>query len=945
MKFYPHRLLDKGFSWEAAASLVGASNLAYHSERALRRTWEALDMSVVQVFSARVAQGYVVENNQMVICAFRGTDSVSDWLANLNITTDPVSFGNVHRGFYRAFRPVAPLVTGYAQRAKDKGQKFWLTGHSLGGALAQIAAQENWQLYEDIGLFTFGQPRTVNVAEDEILSQKLGLDYHRVVNGVDYVPRVPANIGHSGRMVRVGHARKLAVEGASETAPGGILPDGTVDQEALPPVPLEEFFEQQRRIKAAKAELDAFYAESLEASPSEAADPSAQEMDAAAEFYLPGIRDHRIARYVAAILEHVPSETRKFDSAIGILSSIAETGLQASAPLGPRVRGATTSLRLDDDFEAALPADIEVFSTGTPVGFGVEESQAVQNDPLRPFVLYVNKDDWIPPPGVTVQSSIGRFRTVLAEQSAVPLLQNDGAVVDLVPSHDAGIAELDRSLGFVKADAVHRPPLKEKGDAALIGLIDSGIDILHDAFHDAAGHTRILAIWNQRDPSGPSPRMVDPAFEQDTGTLHLATDIQQMVDTASTGGPQPHWMMRDGKDGHGTHVAGIAAGRELPNIGAGMAPEAGLVVVIPNQMAARGDPNSLGYTMSHLDAVAFLKRVAQGNTQVLTDARPIVVNISSGMNTGAHDGTTALERGVDEAVGQGFEDGFVIVKSAGNEREKAGHASLRLFQGGMKIEWESDDIARDLDYFQGWFSSQDRLKFRLVNPLGNDTPELRLGDGTASHILDGNRCQMSLRDFVSENGEQRLTLAISPEAENIRPGTWTLFVEGEDIATMDGMFHLWVERANARPVKFKNPDTAVTISIPGTAQHVITVGACTTDVPISPTNESSLGLTRNGMAKPDVIAPGGPITSARANGGPTDVSQRQGTSIAAPHVTGVIALSMSHRAKAGKAQLNTIQIKQMLLMSAHRLRPIHDPALGHGILNAEAFVNMVAQRT
>ncbi|WP_370193861.1 MULTISPECIES: S8 family serine peptidase [Aurantimonas] len=944
MEFYPNSLSSKGFSWHAAASLVGASNLAYNSERALRRTWDSLDMRVVQVFSAGVAQGYVVENDQLLICAFRGTDSIADWLASLNIATGLVSFGSAHRGFYHAFRPVAPLVTGCAQRAKNKGQKFWLTGHSFGGALAQIGAQENWRLNDSMGLFTFGQPRTANVADNDVLTEVLGLDYHRVVNGIDYVPRVPANIGHSGRLVRVGHTREFAVEGNLETAPGGVLPDGVADRDALPPVPLDEFFEQQRQIKASKAELDAYYAGSLEASPLEVADPSAQELDAAVEFFLPGIRDHRITRYVAAILEHVPSESRKFDSAINILSSIADERLQASGPLGPNVRRATTSLRFDDDHQGALPADIQFFSTDTPVGFGVEKYQAVRKNPLRPFVIYVNKDNWIPPASVTVQSTIGRFRTVLAEQSAVSLLQNDGAVVDLVPSHDAGIAELDRSLGFVKADAVHRPPLEEKGDGALIGLIDSGIDILHEAFQDATGQTRIVAIWNQRDPTGPSPKFVDAAFEQSTGTLHLATDIQQMIDAASSGAAQPHWMMRDGKDGHGTHVAGIAAGRKLPNIGPGMAPEARLVVVIPNQIAAQGDPNSLGYTMSHLDAVAFFKRVARGNTKVLTDAKPMVVNISSGMNAGAHDGTTALERGMDEAVGQGFENGFVIVKSAGNERERAGHASLRLFQGGMKIEWDSADAARDSDYFQGWFSSQDRLKFRLVNPLGNDAPALRLGDGIVSHILDGNRCQLSLKDFVRENGEQRLTLVISPEAANIRPGTWTLFVEGEEIATTDGMFHLWVERANARPVTFKVPDTAVTISIPGTAQHVITVGACTTDVPVSPTGESSLGLTRNGMAKPDIIAPGGPTSSAQANGAPTDVGQRQGTSIAAPHVTGVIALAMSHRDKAGKAQLNTIQIKQMLLKTAVRLRPIHDPALGHGILNAEAFVSLAAQR-
>jgi len=146
-------------------------------------------------------------------------------------------------------------------------------------------------------------------------------------------------------------------------------------------------------------------------------------------------------------------------------------------------------------------------------------------------------------------------------------------------------------------------------DNALIGLIDGGVDVLHRAFQDDVGRSRILAIWDQRGTAGPAPSAVDPAHFPllDYGTVYLTADIARFVQ-----GAPPPVALRD-PGAHGTHVASIAAGRAVNVAGGGpsegMAPDARLVVVIPNMRTNPGEPPSIGYSASHVDALTFLRRV------------------------------------------------------------------------------------------------------------------------------------------------------------------------------------------------------------------------------------------------------------------------------------------------------------------------------------------------
>ena len=135
------------------------------------------------------AQAYVMSDSKDVLIACRGTEptQINDILADLKMF--PVKHhiaGRVHRGFYAEYEKVIPGIKEALAKHNKKGDKtLWVTGHSLGGAMAVLVAAE---LKPDGGLHTFGQPR---VGTKGFLSALDGIKYYRYRNNNDAVTAVP----------------------------------------------------------------------------------------------------------------------------------------------------------------------------------------------------------------------------------------------------------------------------------------------------------------------------------------------------------------------------------------------------------------------------------------------------------------------------------------------------------------------------------------------------------------------------------------------------------------------------------------------------------------------------------------------------------------------------------------------------------------------------------
>jgi endonuclease G len=635
-----------------------------------------------------------------------------------------------------------------------------------------------------------------------------------------------------------------------------------------------------------------------------------------AEGLIPGLRDHRLELYIANIRRYAaePSEMR-VDRALQVAQDLRATNFATEV-----VRGSFS---------------VNYSAGGTPV------------------LLRVRTPQWEPPEGMKIQSRVGLFVTARATDEQLTTLRNDPDVVSVDASRDASGFECAVSMPFIRVTEVHLPSggsPGEYGDRALVGVIDSGIDILHEAFLDANGQTRILAIWNQREGSARTrtPHGSDPTtFTQDYGGYYGPAEISDMRDdyhrgiTAAIppalrdpaqdplGNPQP---------GHGTHVASIAAGRAIGGFAGGVAPDAKLIVVIPNMETSPDSPPSLGYSNSHIDAIAFLQSAARKL------GMPMVVNVSLGMNAGAHDGLSNLEAAFDALTDNGKLPGFVIVKSAGNEGDKRGHAEVQAVAGVLKtIAWDSADQFRLQDYIEVWYDEWQDLTFELLDPHGNRSPTVCQAAPIVNTTLAGNYCSLALRFPHPDNGHHLLQITIVPQTRAIQPGRWTLEIVGRSVAGARPMVHAWVERHASPSVAFVTGDSnAMTISIPGTAEHVITVAACSATIPLRVPQFSSQGLTRDGRPKPDLCAPGDTVIAAASNCPDTRaVVALRGTSMAAPHVSGAIALALSLRAKSGRPQLNANQLKAALKRTTKGANGIHDREIGFGALDVAAFLQNI----
>lgn len=156
------------------------------------------------------SEALVLVNAESVVVAFRGSEKDSrDWGNNARFKKVNYLGGNVHRGFLKAFTDVWTIEDDDTQMLmKDRVRKemqgtqrsLWFTGHSLGGAMAILAAA-SWAIQESSagkvsGVYTYGQPRVGDQTFTNKFNPPLRSNTFRVINNNDVVARIP-NIGYT----------------------------------------------------------------------------------------------------------------------------------------------------------------------------------------------------------------------------------------------------------------------------------------------------------------------------------------------------------------------------------------------------------------------------------------------------------------------------------------------------------------------------------------------------------------------------------------------------------------------------------------------------------------------------------------------------------------------------------------------------------------------------
>ena len=163
----------------------------------------------VAPFDRNSSQSILVRHKRYAVAAFRGTDELADWWDNLKAISVSHPLGSVHQGFQDALMDVWPAMRTKLRefRNNTRGLPLWLTGHSLGGAMATLAAAQLIHADEPFyGVYTFGQPRCGSRDFARTFNNEAKDRFFRFQNNSDIVTRAPARImgySHVGRFIHI----------------------------------------------------------------------------------------------------------------------------------------------------------------------------------------------------------------------------------------------------------------------------------------------------------------------------------------------------------------------------------------------------------------------------------------------------------------------------------------------------------------------------------------------------------------------------------------------------------------------------------------------------------------------------------------------------------------------------------------------------------------------
>ena len=426
------------------------------------------------------------------------------------------------------------------------------------------------------------------------------------------------------------------------------------------------------------------------------------------------------------------------------------------------------------------------------------------------------------------------------------------------------------------------------GRGVLLAVLDSGITWDLEVFRKTDGSTRIRYLWDQTV----SEETGDVRYGKMPDGFSLGTEYTAEEINAAL---QMHALDRyrriPSKDlsGHGTAVAGIAAGKSADGLYTGAAPEAELIVV------KLGLPGNSGGVEEGFPRTT---EILRGVTYALRKARqlnmPLVINLSFGNSYGSHDGSSLLERFLDNASEIGK---TVICVGSGNEGATRGHFAGNITRDS-RVELAVGNYERNLN-IQLWKNYSDVFRIRLQAPGGEEAElSTNIQGGKYTLELEQTRILVYLGEPLPYAVAQEIYLDMIPaEGSYINAGIWTILLE--PVVTVTGQYYLYLPAGNGRgdSTGFYRSTPQVTLTVPSTAAKVITVGAYD---PVYDTyadfsgrgyadSTRTIGVAAAGLTKPDLVAPGVNIQAPDVYGTFTPTT---GTSFATSIVSGAAALLM-----------------------------------------------------
>lgn len=462
-------------------------------------------------------------------------------------------------------------------------------------------------------------------------------------------------------------------------------------------------------------------------------------------------------------------------------------------------------------------------------------------------------------------------------------------LMDSAVMEDIGVAQVRRSN------------LDLYGNGVVVGIIDTGIDYRNSVFQYADGSTKILSIWDQTIEDEEQKSILK------YGTEYSKEDIEEALRLEN---PLEKVPSTD-ESGHGTFLAGLITGNEMPEEGfSGIAPNAQLMVVKLRQAKDYLkeyyciDPEREAY--SEIDIMLGVRYLALMAEKL---RKPLVIYLGLGTSLASHMGTGPLDQYLSVIAPL---RGVAVAVCAGNEGQARHHYAGTVSDNSSKVEIKVGNSEYGFT-LELWGMAPNRYYVDIESPSGQRTGRIAgglRGQREVAFLLERTNLIVDYFTVDTSAGAPVIVMRFRKPAE----GVWNIYVSDDQMGSRQ--FDMWLPIVNfiSEDTFFLESTPYNTLVSPGNTDLLMCTGNYNQNAG-SIYIDSSRGFPRN-FVKPDFSAPGvdvlGPLPRGR-------FGRKTGTSVSGAVSAGLAALMLEWGyLKGNDIEINTTRIRNYLIRGAKR---------------------------
>lgn len=382
------------------------------------------------------------------------------------------------------------------------------------------------------------------------------------------------------------------------------------------------------------------------------------------------------------------------------------------------------------------------------------------------IVKYSGSLDCVRTLGARVVEMQNEYAIVTIRESLIDAMTNCPSV-EYVEKPKRLFFQIENGKRVSCIPSVQTPPLSLSGEGVLVAIIDSGIDYENVVFRNADGTTRIRSLWDQTIAGNPPEGYA-------IGTEYTREQIDEAL-MATTRQVRLQIVPSQDVSGHGTSVAGIAAGNSEEYRGVAFQSE--LLVVKLGTAMEEGFPR----TTELIQALDYVVRKA------LEYQMPVAVNLSFGNTYGPHDGSSLLERFIEDIANIWKS---VICIGTGNEGSSAGHTSGVLSESEevvIQLAVQQNEPSINVQIWKAYF---DLVDISLISPSGVRIGPIQEQLGSQRFVVGNTQILLYYGEPSPFSIDQEIFLDFLPRDTYIDSGVWRIVLTPREI--VNGEFALWL---------------------------------------------------------------------------------------------------------------------------------------------------------